>query len=427
MKIDYNKLNSFLHLCYLPEASTDLLKPIIEDIDLFREQKKWQRNLSTDKLIKEGCKILNEIFRDTIPDDEAEHILPLSGGLDSRVILAYLIKVGLKKNITAVTYGVPGTYDFDIGKIVADFAGVKHMAFNLDLVEVKRKNLIYTCETGGAWTHLPHSYYNRLAVENCGTEPYYWSGYLGGVVTGGHYKQGYEFINWNDAKSLFWNLNRREKKLNIDLTDTQFDNSSVLPDKPFIEDAKLVSYPEQLDLCIRQNGFIKKQVVKYAPKVNIPFAHPAWIKFMLASPPEARLNCELYKSILKSLFPDLFSLPTKHLKGKSLFEHKKPIRRSYIVNSFAKIKDLLKPGYRKAKNNLNYIDGSQAYRKREDYISLANESISFLSKKNVIPWLNPISLWKQHCNGTLDIPYAIATLISLEVSLWFSSQEYKSL
>ncbi len=423
MEIDYNKLNSFLHLCYLPESSSKLLNPVMEDIDLFHEQRKWQRSLSAGKLIEEGSKVLNEVFRDIIPDDNAEHIIPLSGGLDSRAILAWLIGAGLQDKITAVTYGIPGTYDFDIGKKVADFTGVKHLAFNLNLVDLKRNNLIYACETGGAWTHLPHSYYNRLAVEHFGNDPYYWSGYLGGVITGGHYKQGYEFMNWNDAKLLFWNLNRREKKLNIDLTDSQFDYNSVLPDKPYLEDAKLISYPEQLDLCIRQYGWIKKFVVDYAPKVNTPFAHPAWIKFMLASPPEARINCELYKSILKNLFPDIFSLPTKKLKGKSLFEHKKTIRRKYRASIYNKITDLLKPRYRNVNKNLNYLDGSRAYRKREDYITLANESISSLSKKNIIPWLNPRSLWSQHYNGTLDIPYSIATLISLEISLWFRNQE----
>ena len=41
-------------------------------------------------------------------------MVPLSGGLDSRTILAALLEAGLKDRITTVTYGTPGTWDYDI-------------------------------------------------------------------------------------------------------------------------------------------------------------------------------------------------------------------------------------------------------------------------------------------------------------------------
>ena len=46
---------------------------------------------------------------------EGHHIVPLSGGLDSRAILGGLLDAGLKDQITTVTFGTLGTWDYDIG------------------------------------------------------------------------------------------------------------------------------------------------------------------------------------------------------------------------------------------------------------------------------------------------------------------------
>ena len=47
---------------------------------------------------------------------EKIQVVPLSGGKDSRLILGALLKLGLRKNIVAITFGTPGTLDYEIAK-----------------------------------------------------------------------------------------------------------------------------------------------------------------------------------------------------------------------------------------------------------------------------------------------------------------------
>ncbi len=207
---DFNLINSFLHLCYLPYASTEVLDPIIQDPKNFSAQKK-KRSLETEKiLISEGCDLLKKTIFSLIPPQKRLHVVPLSGGLDSRAILAHLLDAGLKDDILAVSFGIPGTHDFEIGRIVAKYAGVRHYEINLNQEPVTLKNLVQTCLEGGAWTGLIPSYYNRIASSLFGTNALFWSGYIGGPIGGSHYKPGYEKLNWDQALKLFWGNNRAE-------------------------------------------------------------------------------------------------------------------------------------------------------------------------------------------------------------------------
>jgi asparagine synthetase B (glutamine-hydrolysing) len=51
-------------------------------------------------------------------------ILPLSGGLDSRLILGCLLELLPAKNIYAFNYGLPGQLDFDISPLIAKAMGI---------------------------------------------------------------------------------------------------------------------------------------------------------------------------------------------------------------------------------------------------------------------------------------------------------------
>jgi hypothetical protein len=68
------------------------------------------------------------------PQSDTEPILlPLSGGFDSRLILAFLLEMVPASRITAYTYGEPGTYDYEIAKKIAKKFGIKHLKYPLDL------------------------------------------------------------------------------------------------------------------------------------------------------------------------------------------------------------------------------------------------------------------------------------------------------
>lgn len=87
-------------------------------------------DLREDELIDLGIKKLSSVFNNI---SDSTHIIPLSGGLDSRAILAALIDKGFKNHFTAVHIWAPGTLDYEIGNFIAQKAEEKH--YSLDLTK----------------------------------------------------------------------------------------------------------------------------------------------------------------------------------------------------------------------------------------------------------------------------------------------------
>jgi hypothetical protein len=77
--------------------------------------------------IEAGVKALKETMADEIASTDANaiHILPLSGGLDSRAILGGLLENLPKIQIVIATYGIPGAWDFEIAKTITRKYGLQ--------------------------------------------------------------------------------------------------------------------------------------------------------------------------------------------------------------------------------------------------------------------------------------------------------------
>ena len=59
------------------------------------------------------------------------HLVPISGGFDSRMILAMLHEISGGHNIFTYTYGTPGTWNYDIGEMIAKEFNTNHRSFEL--------------------------------------------------------------------------------------------------------------------------------------------------------------------------------------------------------------------------------------------------------------------------------------------------------
>lgn len=417
--IDYNKLNAFLHLGYLPVVSSELIDHLLYDINELKNLKKWASKKDEKILVKEGSIILNNIFKELIEKCPNKiHIVPLSGGLDSRAILSFLIKFGLRDKIITFTFGIPGTYDYEIGKKIAKFAKVKNISLNLNKITLEEEDLLYTITHGAEWTPLTSSYYNRLSIKVLGEDNIFWSGFLGGAIAGNHYRPGYERLSWDEAKKTYWDSNKWEKSSNIYLTEKNFDFNVIFPITPIIDNANLITYPEQLDLCIMQTSWLKKSIVNIAPQVITPFAHKTWIKFMLSLSFEHRHNCSLYKKILINSFPEYYSLPTKNLNGKPLIN----TGNYWEFSNKGCLSWLFKKNVDKM---LNYIDYNDAYRNRKDFIELAKKSVLYLKEMEIIPWLDPVDLWKKHLNGEINIWRSLEIFVTLYYMLNYNNINIK--
>ncbi len=425
--ISHQNLNAFLWYGYLPRASTRYLDPIIQDEAYCYSLKGYLSKIGLEKTVRQGDQILRKVFKNQLLLAQGLQIVPLSGGLDSRLILAHLIDAGLQEQIIAVTYGTPGTLDYEIPKLVAKHLKVKHELFDLTKLKIEESDLKFAYVSGATWVELITAYYNHMLKNNFGSQPVtYWSGFLGGEIAGSHYLPGHESLSWNQARQVFVNYNKCNRKENKSLCDTKFLPDSSLPQTPFIDNNNIISYPEQLDLAIRQSAWINKAVVGNFNNVLTPFTDPDWVRFMLCAPLFLRSGCKLYHQIMLYQFSKLFSIKTKSVPSRYLVTN----LNWKILNVYKKIqkKTAIALGYFHAKttknlnSSINYIDFVQAYREREDFIALAETAINQLEKFGIIDWFDPYSILERHIQGTEDLSQEIQLLTSLAYNLKFQEQ-----
>lgn len=410
-----NDLNAFLALCYLPKPSSEFLRPLTEDLQAFTAEKRSRERVPDSALIREGIKILNTAFEQALSRASSLHVVPLSGGLDSRFILAHLVEAGLREQIVAVTYGTPGSLDFDIAAEVAKYCRVRHETVDLTQRPLAIADLEETARAGAAWTNLISSYYNgswRALFDNNAT---YWSGFLGDPLAGSHFRPSYLGMNYQDATRVFVEANRWSRKLVM--TEPGFAIERVLPEQPIIENRELLTFPEQLDFSIRQSAWIHKSQVVQLSSVATPFTHPSWIRFMLSLPSAARENCRLYRHMMLTRFPGLFRIRTKSAGGGRLSDPER----------LRQIRWLASRGIRRAARSLgirvrvdpfvNYIDFDRAYRDRSDFRLLARSAAASLRDSKLLSWLDPMDIVSRHEAGLADYSRELDTLVSLAISL----------
>ncbi len=108
-------LNSFLKLGYFMGYKNEDISIDVSNID-----KKKYRDADENELIHIGSKLWEESINSHFRINQ-KHLVPISGGLDSRAILAEA------KNIYTYTFGTPNTLDYDVAKKL----GTNHTSFDL--------------------------------------------------------------------------------------------------------------------------------------------------------------------------------------------------------------------------------------------------------------------------------------------------------
>ncbi|WP_200389498.1 asparagine synthase-related protein [Thiocapsa imhoffii] len=307
------KINDFLWYGYLPIKSDTLIEKVFDDRDYCISYKKRLSEKTPDQLVKEGAEILQRAFDRHLASVKGEQVIPLSGGLDSRLILAHLLEAGLKKEIVAVTFGTPGTLDYEIPKKVARVAGVSHHSYDLTKIPISESNLINTAKKRKVWIELVTVFYLDEFKMNFDNSPAIWIGFLGDPIGGSHYKAGYQTLDWGRAKQEFVRFNRWCSALHPSLCQNGYIPSNSLPTLSIIDNPDLISYPDQLDFGIRQGTWLKAALDCSAPNVITPFLDFDWIRFMLLVPEPYRVNSNLYHKIMLFRFPKLFGIETKSI------------------------------------------------------------------------------------------------------------------
>jgi len=412
MNIDTRKLNSFLHYGYVPQFEST---PATLEKWLGLDRKKIQtlhhrwKQAPAEKIVEEGVNRIRSLIEAPQPESNC---VPLSGGLDSRVVLGGLLDQISADDLSAIVCGVPGTRDFEIGSHVAECFGIKLETVDLSELFWGTEDLVEFANEASTPISLFSAYMYAQILHRGGRGLRYWSGFIGGELAGAHFPN-VPVSSWQDARSLYARENRYSDTLS--LATPSFDPREVLPEDPFIGVEPVNPY-EQLDFAVRQRDFIRPQVLLDGYEIKAPFLKPDWVQFILSIPDAYRRDQHAYKKILQEAYPDLFSLPVKNNIGLPL-----------DASPFQKYSKLAVEYLRQVARNiglpgtgidprLNYIDVARSIREGALH-SVVRENLKDLKARNVIPWIDIDEIWSEHQSGWVDHSDALDLLTSLEIHL----------
>jgi len=408
--IPEQKVSPFLYFGYFPTIMADLKD---EPWATVKTVKARQKYIDEAELLSQGISSLQSAYKGVSSRDM--HIVPLSGGLDSRAVLGGLLSEGLRNHIITVTFGIPGTLDYDIANVIAKRAGVRHESINLTQVKLDQDALEETAKSVRGWIWLFDAFYLRLVNKRFGKKVVYWSGFMGDPLAGSHLPQK-ESSTWNSALSEFVIKNRFTSSINI--ANPNYCPEDSLPKVPILENSAL-SFDDQLDFSIRQQTYIRDLVIPQGYSYQTPFLSKRWVEFILGIPRQYREHQYIYKEILKSAYPELFSFPITNNLGL-------PLSAPWWSKSIRFGTRLIKDMVRKISpwQNINwiypntkYIDFNLALRDRQDIKTLVYENIQDLKSRKIVDWVDIDSIWQYHQTRNGNYADVLTLLASLEIYL----------
>lgn len=409
---DISLLNSILYYGYpLPNECVGLPASIRESVSQNKS------NAAESVLVEEGKQALRDSMATITADlpTNATHLLPLSGGLDSRMVLGLLAETVDRSQIQTVTIGLPIGWDYEIGQRVAREANVPNRTVNPTAAtdEWTLDNLVDHAATYAYPNRIIGGYLQTFAREKAMTDAdgdcVVWSGFMGETVAGAHIdKYGTGYSSWEQACKAYASANQLST---IDFSPSGFEPTTVLPTEPWVSQDAL-SYTEQLDFAIRQQCWIRQTV---APDAHAPFTRSPWLEFMLNVPPEYREDRSLFKAIGKEMFPDLFRLPTETNDGVPLGAGDTRRRITVVKNAIRyRLWNAFAPTV--ARPEHQFMDFDAELRREWHFRETIETLVSGIAQRNLSDWFDPLEIWKRHQSGE-NLSRDIRILASLEAFL----------
>ncbi len=408
------QINSFLKMGYFLDYKNKTL-----DFDLHNVDKKRYNGIDETELIEIGTKITQQAIEEHF-EKNTDICVPLSGGLDSRAILAGLLKCTQAKKIHTFTFGTPGTLDYEIGCNIAKVFGTKHEVLPMTQHKYNMQELIDTSNCTDNQTVL-FSTFPLYKLKELYSNHKIWSGAFAGTPSGNVYTQN-SSNSIKGAKTNFINHGYSLVK-SIKLTNCNDIELHKLLDLDFI-DKEIVTYEEQLHLKFAQLKWIAPHLLIKGFNNCAPFINKDWVAFMLSIDNKYRIDQYLYKKILLKAYPKEFAFKTKsHYYGCRLNAGKINI---FLHRSFNKAKEtLMQERKNYVKPSTNYINFSDGIRNRKDLNKIIYDNVHDLIGRKIVEWIKIDKIWNDHINCVGDFTDALLALASLEIHLKAIEQKTK--
>lgn len=339
-------------------------------------------------------------------DADREHLVPLSGGLDSRTLLALLLEGVEARRIHTCTFGTPGTWDYELGNRLARQIGTHHQVWPLTEYRYEREELLETSRRVRHQTVLFHHPPLREMQQRFGGH-LVWSGFLGDRLV-----KASPTGPQSEAPQRFLEINRYVRSLRLTpVSDAQLAERLVVPGARQCG----LGPDEDLNFEFRQRRFIAPHVLPKGFEYRTPFTDPDVIGFFLSLPRDERVKSRFYRRFLATTFPALFAVGTKSREGLPLGASEIRVQARKLRR---KLRERLPPALRVGPDPmLNYLDFARALRERADLRRLVGESVEALAARPALGDVDPRAIWQRHLRGEADHADALLVLTSLEIHL----------
>lgn len=397
-------ISGFLKYGYFFDYERDDYK-----LDLTKIEKNKYSNFNERELINLGIKkFKNAIAQEFIPNKL--NLVPLSGGLDSRAILAGLLEFTEAKNIATYTFGTPGTLDYDIGNYVAKKVGTNHVSFPLNQYDYTEEELIEISHRIRHQTMLFHHPPLKIVDEYFG-DHIVWSGFIGDVIAGGQLQRN-KVSSLEEAKKNYLSKNVYCKSINLSpFSENDFIKYINFPDI----DKDLLTYEEQVFLLERVKKLTVPHVLMKGFTYKTPFINNNFMNFMLSIDNRYRFGEQLFIKMMLKAYPSLFKLKSKTSYGLPI---NSSIFAQNIKRGLNKIKRLTSKKVKFIKNPYtNYLDFDNEFRDNINLKNIIYNSIQDLKQRQIVDWIDIDSIWENHQKKHGNFSDALILLTSLEIHL----------
>jgi hypothetical protein len=404
--VDDEAVNLFLSLGYVPGEKT-LFKGI-KCLQAGRPSDLWGNNLeaSVNSSPSEIKRILLESIEKNL-DLSKDQVVPLSGGMDSRIVLGLLLEFVDAKKIQTYTFGVRDSYDYEIPNKIARSLGTKHTNFSSKDTHYSIEGLIRAAIASDGNTEVFHPLVLNRVSDYYGSNAVFWSGFAGDLVGG-----GFEYGSSNDPFIQNYEFDRRRAHYHINDVGIETFKSVAGEGKKFgegVADAEAIFWENHVERYTAHHIF-RNDMTVMAPLVSYPF-----LRHFLKLDPELRQGKQYFNTVFSSLFPYLFSFPTKDYGFRySANRFRQPIHISVFY-----LKSLLWRLFPSTFSHPNaaYIDMKNAINNRQDVVQCIDLLLADISSREILDSGRVANLLNEHRSGIADHTKDLINIASLEVIL----------
>ena len=392
------KIDSFLRFGYFLnyKGKLNILDKINQDESFL--------SMELPEIVEEFDKVFLKVIEKSFRSNEM-NVVPLSGGYDSRALIAGLLEFTEAKNIYTYTFGVENTLDFEIGNRLANNLGTNHTPISLSNMNYDLENMIGISKRidhqSLLFMHGPikllDEYYKGASI---------WSGFMGGVIGGSQY---YNNDNLEKVYESFIEENILVKS--YDLTSYSMNDLKRLIEIPGKSNMGTLTLNEMIDIQNKQEKYLAPHVLVSGFNYKTPFIDKDILNFVFNIKGEYRENKYFYKKWLLTKYPQLFAIGTKNTFGL-------PLKSSHFKKMIARFKNkstsILSSKFNMVNPYTNYFNFNKEIITNKSLNSIVKSQLKDLKERSILSY-NPEEIYKKHILLKGKYGDALIALTSLEI------------